>query len=71
MELHRAIFGYIYFPDDIYKSIPMKPENFTLGIIPKNIVHLGSTRKIVDTSLLQAKRLIAMYWNEGKPVKMS
>ncbi len=43
----------------------MKPEIFILGIIPENIAHHGSIRKL-DTSILQAKRLIALYWKKVK-----
>ncbi len=45
-------------------NLPMKPEIFILGIIPENIIHHGSTRELVDTSILQAKRLIALYWKK-------
>ncbi len=45
-------------------NLPMKPEMFILGIIPENILHHGSTCKLVDTSILQAKRLIALYWKK-------
>ncbi len=36
-------------------NLPMKPDIFILGIIPENIVHHGSTRKLVDTRILQSK----------------
>lgn len=55
--LERA--GYIYFPDHIYK-----PDIFTLGMIPESIVHHGSMRRLVDTSILQIKRLISLYWKK-------
>ncbi len=45
-------------------NLPMKPEIFILGIIPENIAHYGSIRKLVDTGILQAKRLIALYWKK-------
>lgn len=45
-------------------NLPMKPEIFILGIIPENTVDHGSTRKLVDISILQAKRLIALYWKK-------
>jgi len=47
-------------------NLPMKPEMFILGIIPENIAHHGSIRKLVDTGILQAKRLIALYWKKSK-----
>ncbi len=56
-EVAIFIYDMIY---DIYMisiNLPMKPEMFILGVISENIVHHGSTRKLFDKSILQAKRL--------------
>ncbi len=45
-------------------NLPIKPDIIILGIIPENIAHHGSICKLVDTGILQAKRLIALYWKK-------
>lgn len=54
----------IFISQMVFVNLPMKPEIFVLGIIPENIIDHGSTRKLVDISILQAKRLISLYWKK-------